>query len=195
MFRIPNFPLYVPWFIFDIDNGQLITSPIVPSDIVDTKEIILAEIQVPGLNYQPVQSGGLGNRKISFTLQLIKRDGINGNLTLLKQFELLRNPSFSVKNVVQKTNQFNPNPKVIYFWGTGSLPLIYYVSRCEFTHKQGFINSFGVPQNTEVAMELILDESNPVNKAEEIFRQTTAYAGNLTGLLDTVSSFTSRRPY
>ena len=159
----------------------MITTPIIPGDISDTKNIVFAEIQIPGLNGQPIQSGGMGNRKISFTLQIINRDGLVGNLFLLKQIESLRNPAFRFNNIMQKTTQFNPNPKVLYYWGTNSVPLIYYVSKADIVHKGGWVNSFGKPKYSEVNIELILDEFHPLNKAEEIYRALSAITGQGLG--------------
>src|SRR5271157_6554752 len=101
----------IPWFMFDLDNYQLITSPqFIPSDIKDTKEIVLAEIPIPGLNYRPVTYGGGGNRKLSFTLPLIKRNGNIGNLYVLKQLDQLRNQATGFTKIF--SGQFTPNPKV-----------------------------------------------------------------------------------
>jgi hypothetical protein len=194
MFKSLNIPPIVPWFLYDLSNQQLITSPIVPSDITDSKSILYAEIQIPGLSGQPYQAGGLGNRKIAFTLQVIKRDDIIGNLAMLKQFEALRVPSFDFRNIVSKTTQFQSNPKVLYYWGTGSLPLVWYVTKCNFVHKQNWNNSFGVPKYSDVAIELTLDEFNPVNKAEDIYRQLLALTGNADNVIS--NAFQNvRRPY
>ena len=90
IFKQPKYPQILYWFIYDLGNNQLITSLFVPGDISDTKDIVYAETPIPGLNYQPIQSAGMGNRKVSFELPLIRRNGIVGNVHLLKQFERLR---------------------------------------------------------------------------------------------------------
>ena len=143
---IPNIPLNLPWFMFDIDNKQLITTPIIPGDISDQKGVFLAEQPIPGLDHAPIHSGGMNNRKIAFTLQLINRDPINGNIAMLKQFENLRNQSFGYKNVFAAGSQFTPNPRVLYHWGIGSVPLVWYVSKCDLVHKAGWSNAFGNPK-------------------------------------------------
>ena len=51
---------------------------------------------------------GWGNRKISFTLPIIKRNNTVGNVLLLKQFENLRNQAVGFTNIF--SNQFTPNP-------------------------------------------------------------------------------------
>lgn len=192
-FDAPNYNFNLPWFIFDIINFQLITSPIIPGDISDTKDIILSETPIPGLNYSPIQYTGGGNRKISFTLPLIKRNNTVGNVLLVKQFEQLRNQSAGLLDVF--TGQFTPNPKVLYYWGTGSVPLIYFVSKCNFTHKAGWTNQLGNPQYTDLEIELVLDESNPLYKAEELFRKISAVSGSIVNNYNTVKTKRSERAF
>jgi len=168
----------LPWFIYDIDNGQLITSKNLPSDISDTKEVIITEIPVPGLNYQPMQPGGGGNRKISFTIPLIRKDGVTGNVALLKQFDRLRNQATGFLSWSKM--QFNSNPKVLYSWGIGSVPLPYRVKKCDATHKQGWVNGMGMPQYSEIDIELWLDETSALYKAEEIYRVIASALGEVT---------------
>lgn len=184
-FNLPNYDFYVPWFMFDIDNIQLITSPLEPSDITDSKEIIYAETPIPGLNYQPVQYGGGGNQKISFTMPLIKRNNTVGNVLLLQQFKLLRNQAFSITDIF--SGQFRPNPRVLFYWGTGSLPLIYFVKKCDATHKMNWRNNLGAPMYSEIQIELILDETSDLYKAEEVFRIASAYAGFASNAFDVVN--------
>lgn len=185
----------LPFFLFDLSSKQLITSPIIPGDISDTKDIVLAEQSIPGLTYQPIQSGGMGNRKVSFTLNLIKRNGIVGNVNLLKQFDNLRHASFSYKNISQQNSQFTPNPKVLYNWGIGSAPLVWYVKKCDPTHKQHWVNAFGQPQYSEISIELILDETNPLNKVEDMMRQVASIAGMAEGIESLILDKTKRKPY
>lgn len=174
-FNTPSINGHIPWFLFDINNLQLITSPIEPGDISDTKNIVLSETPIAGRNYSPIQYGGGGNRKISMTLPLIKRNNTVGNVLLLKQFDLLRNQALNITNVF--SDQFISNPKVLYYWGTGSVPLVYYVSKCDATHKQNWINELGQPMYSEIELELILDEDNPIYKIEEIYRRVASIAG------------------
>ena len=72
------------WWMFDLSNYQLITTHTIPGDVKDIKDIVLSETPIPGQNYQAVWYGGGGNRKISFTLPIMKR-GIDGNIMLLKR--------------------------------------------------------------------------------------------------------------
>lgn len=166
----------IPFFMFDLDNYQLITSPVaIPTDIHDRKDIVLSEIPIPGRNYQPIVYGGGGNRKLSFSLQLIRRNDKVGNLLMLKQFDMLRNQAQGFLNPF--SGSFVPTPKVLFYWGTGSIPLKYWVKKCDATHKQGWINRYGFPQYSEIEMELWLDESSMLYRAEEIFRRISSIAG------------------
>ncbi len=181
--NVPRYALNLPWFMFDIDNRQLITSRIIPSDIRDEKEIVLAEQPIPGLNYAPVSPGGGANRKLSFSLPLILRNNTLGNVMLLKQFDVLRNQATGLLKI--RTGQFTPNPQVLYFWGTGSIPLVYFVKKVGMIHKQGWVNQLGQPQYTEIEFELILDETSALYKAEEAYRKATQLIGELYGTTGT----------
>lgn len=174
--------LFVPWFMYDLTNNQLITSRYIPSDISDTKSIVFTETPVPGLNFQPVMPGGGGNRKISFTLPLLYRTPITGNVPMLKMFDSLRNrSSFSILG--KKGFKFDSNPQVLYFWGTGSIPLVYWVTKCDATHKQGWVNNFGQPQYSEIDIELMLDETHWLYKGEVMYRAVAGLLGMVQGVI------------
>ena len=183
-------PFHLPWFIFDKTNKQLITSKTIPSDIADSKSIVLSETPVPGLNFNPINVGGGGNRKVSFTLPLVKRNNLVGNVFLLKQFDNLRNQSFglNLSKIFERAHQFTPNPKVIFNWGIGSIPLEWYVAKCDFIHKSYFVNALGMPQYSEISMELWLDETAVIYKAEESFRKVASLIGMAEGIFDQVQS-------
>jgi len=185
-FNIPKFSAHVPWFMFDLTNKQLITSTLIPGDIKDSKSIVVTETPISGQNYAPVTHGGNGNKKISFTIPLIKRNNTVGNILILKQFELLRNQSLGFLDIFAK--QFKPNPKVLFYWGVGTVPLPYFVSKCDFSHKAGWINEMGNPQYSEVSLELVLDESSKLYKAEEVFRKITAVLGQSVNGFDVIAS-------
>jgi hypothetical protein len=195
MFTIPKYPGAIPFFLYDLGNNQLITNQFIPEDITDNKDIILSETPIPGLNYQPIQSGGLGNRKISLDIPLINRNDILGNVLLLKQYENLRQPEFNFNHIFNKNTQFTQNPKVLYMWGIGSIPLVYYVSKCNFTHKKHFVNSFGTPQYTTIHLELILDESNILNRAEETYRQLASILGSVQSTINLAANFVNKKAF
>ena len=173
----------IPWFMFDITNRQLITTRYIPSDISDTKSIIFTETPIPGLNYQPIMPGGGANRKIGFTLPLIYRNPILGDVALVKQFEMLRNRNRLGLPWGSSQLQFDSNPKVLYNWGVGSVPLVYYVTKCDMSHKQGWTNIMGNPQYTEIEIELTLDESDKLYQMEEAFRMIESVLGMAQGLI------------
>ena len=185
-FNLPKFAFHLPWFMFDIGNKQLITSVTIPGDISDKKDIVLAETPIPGLNFQPISYGGGGNRKISFTIPILNRNNSVGNVLLLKQFDNLRNQSAGLTSLF--SNQFNPNPKVLYYWGTGSIPLVYYVKSCEFVHSAGWVNEMGSPKFTNISIELWLDETNPLYLAEEVFRKLSSLTGMVVNAYNVVQS-------
>lgn len=186
--NIPHFPFNLPFFLLDISNFQLITTANIPSDITDTKDIILTETPIPGLNFSPIMQGGGGNRKISFTLPCIQKNNTVGNLLMLKQFDMLRNQAVGIFNFTSSPSQFNPFPQVLFYYGTGSIPLIYYVKKCNATHKAGWVNAMGFPQYSEIEMELWLDENALLYKGEEIFRKLSALVGMVVGVIDVVQS-------
>ncbi len=180
--------------MFDIDNKQLITTPTIPlSDIKDTKEVVLTETPIPGLNFSPISPGGGGNRKIAFTLPLIKRNNTVGNVLVLKQFDMLRNNAVGLTGI--QSTQFDTTPRVLYFWGTGSIPLVWWVKKCDATHKQGWTNALGQPQLSEIEFELWLDETNPLYLAEEVFRKLASLAGLVIGAYDVVKSLQGDKVY
>lgn len=176
-FQLPEYSFSLPWFMFDIDNKQLITSNTIPGDIQDTKDVILTEVPIPGLNFSPVTYSGGGNRKIKFTLPLIKRNNTIGNSLLLQQFHALRNQASSFKSIFSQ--QFKPNPRVSFYWGTGSLPLIYFVKKADLTNKKGWVNQQGRPQYSEVQIELWLDETHLLYKAEEMYRKVSTITASV----------------
>ena len=170
----------IPFYIFDLRNQQMITADHIPSDIADTKSIVLTETPIAGLNYDPIQGGGFGNRKISFTLPLIKKNNTVGNIILVKQFEALRNTPSGMKDLFSGNVQFGGSNKVIFHWGTSnSVPLEWYVKKCDYNHKSNFTNKFGHTQYSEVSMELWLDETSALYKAEEMFRKVNAFTSQI----------------
>ena len=186
--RSPYSAVNIPFFMFDFQNFQLITTASIPEDVTDSKQIVLTETPIPGLNFNPINSGGMGNRKVSFTLPLVKRNNSVGNILLLKQFDNLRNQSFGINpaGIFSAMTQFVPNPKVLFYWGTGSsVPLEWYVAKCDFVHKSSFTNAYGYTQFSEVSMELWLDETSLLYKAEETFRKVASYLGMVENGIDT----------
>lgn len=174
--------LHLPWFIFDLTNKQLITSNTIPQgEIGDSKDVIFTETPILGNNFAPVSAGANGNRKISMQIPIINR-GIEGNIALIKQFELLRNKSRGFLGLKHK-NQWANNPKVLYYWGVGSVPLEYYVTKCGIQHTANMVNALGFPQHSMVSLELTLDETSMLYKVEEVYRDITSVMGVTTSAI------------
>lgn len=195
-YNAPKTSFHLPWFMFDMSNYQLLTSTIIPGDMKDVKDIVLTETPIPGLNYMPINPAGGGNRKISFTIPLIKRNNTVGNVLLLKQVENLRNQAGGFFSLATSNGQFTPTPKVLFSWGTGSLPLVYWVKKADATHKEGWVNELGMPQYSEIEFELWLDESHIMYKAEEIWRKMASLTGMVLNAYDVATSLaTGKRAY
>lgn len=189
----------LPWYIFNETNGILITSPTIPTTIEDKKEIIFAEANIPGLNYTPLTPARNGNRKLSFSLPIIKRSqggGVLGNTGLMAAFEMMRNndnPSL-LSLFSKRGGDYNPNPKVIYSWGTHTIvPQEYFVRRCDFSHDTRFITQLGYSEFSIVNMELELDENSPLYRAERTVRIINARKGMVESVLQVTNS--GGRPY
>ena len=192
-FNVAHYNYSLPWFMFDLSNFQIITSVTVPGDISDSKDVLLTETPIPGLNFAPVQPSGNGNRKVSFTLPLIKRNNTIGNSLLIKQFQILRNQATGLRNLFP--SQFTANPKVLYYWGTGSVPLVWFVKKCDLTNKQLWVNQQGQPQFSEVSIELWLDENHVLYKAEEIYRKASSLVGGVLSSYDVIDNPVSGRAF
>jgi len=184
---LPNYAFKLPWFIFDLNNAQLITSKYIPKEIGDTKGIVYAETPVYGLPYSPVNFSGMGNRKLIFTLPVIDINNTVGNLLLLKQLEMLRHPSGGLLGIFGN-KQFIRNPKVLYWWGVGSLPLVYFVTKCDMRHRSELTNQLGQPTYTDVEFELTLDEEDPTNIMEEAYRKAVALTGQVVNTYGVINS-------
>jgi hypothetical protein len=186
----------LPWYMFDLHNLQLITSVTIPEgEIKDSKSVVITETPIPGRNFQPISTGGNGNRTVSFTLPILKRSIAAGNVMILKQFDLLRNQAQGLLGLAALKGQFSPNPKVLYSWGIGSVPLVWYVSKCDFRHTSNMVNGIGNPQLSYVEIELKLDETHPLYKAEESFRNVSAVIGEVESLFAIAKAKSKRNPF
>jgi len=190
-----SFPRIIPWYMFILDANLLITSPTIPGDITDNKNILFAETTIPGLDYAPISSGGFSNRKVGFSLTVVQRQTLLGNSNLLKLYEVLRNPTNTLADIFSQSSQFTQNPKVIYNYGIGSAPLVWYVSKCSFTHKGQYTNAVGNPQFTNIQIELTLDEKDVTNQIEKVYRQFASLVGSVESITQVGLSQTSLRSY
>lgn len=190
-----SFPRIIPWYMFILDANLLVTSPTIPGDITDDKGILFAETTIPGLDYAPVSPGGFSNRKVSFILTVVQRQSLAGNTNLLKLYEVLRNPTSSLADIFNQSTQFTQNPKVLYNYGIGSAPLVWYVSKCSFTHLGQYTNAIGNPQFTNINIELILDEKDITNQIEKVYRQFASLVGSAESIAQVGWSQASIRSY
>lgn len=190
-----SFPKIIPFYMYILNSNLLITSPFIPTEINDSKNIIFAETNIPGLNYSPIHSGGFGNRKVSFQIDLIKRNNFTGNALQLKLYEVLRNPVSTLQEVFSQDTQFVQNPKVLFSYGVGSVPLVWYVTKCDFVHSGQYTNAVGFPQFSKINIELTLDETNDLNKIEKVFRQFASIIGSAEAVKDIIVDQTGGRPY
>lgn len=191
-----QFASSLPWYMYDLYNKQLITSATIPEgEIKDRKSVVITETPIPGRNFQPISTGGNGNRKISFRLPICRRGETSGDMMLLKQFDLLRNQSQGFLGRAAQRGQFSSNPKVLYSWGIGSMPQVFYVSKCDFDHTANMVNALGIPQHSIIDIELILDESHPLYIAEEQFRNAAAVLGGIESLFAIAKSQEGGNPF
>ena len=179
------------WWMFDIDNKQLISLTTAPRSVSVTKDIKYTNLSVPGLDYEPSNFSGLGNETISFSIQAIARNDLIGNQILLKQFQNLKNPSVGLLSFYSKREVFNPNPRVLIQYGTGSaIPLVYKVKKCDYVNSEW--NALGYPTVSNISLQLELDEENPINKAEATAAKVGALLGTLQSAGNLIGGFTGR---
>lgn len=175
----------MPFFMVDWSNLNLIMLPNVPTGVRSVKAVKWVQTDLPGKSHSAMQFGNMAPTEVSFSIKVVFMDAIIGNQPYLKQFELLRNPvdSFASRLIGAK----NPaNPRVLFWYGTGTtIPLIYYVSQCDFLHN--YFNKMGYPTVTDVEMKLILDEEHVLNNAEWLARQVLALVGTGLGAYKTIS--------
>lgn len=175
----------VPWFIFSWATKDLITSKTVPETVSDTKSISRPGTQIPGGGSEVSKFGSISSRKISFS---IKMANFNNNLGIspkVKALENLRNPAPPFLGF-GAPKPFSPNPSVLYYHGTGSSVLWYFVTKCDFTLSHQ--NRIGMPQVVTASISLTLDEEGTLYTIERIYRQVTAKLGLAQSLKEQVSS-------
>ena len=192
--NVAKYASHIPWFMYDLTNKQLIVSTPVPKQIQDQKNIVLTEVPISGLNYEPVMPSRGQNRKLSFTLMVINRDNAMGNMIMLQQFQLLRNRQPGILSLTP--NRVVSSPKVLYYWGVGGPPLEYWVSKCSMAHDSMMTNQMGQPQHTEVEIELILDETSPLYQMEQAAMAVSVVAGPLQSAFNVIRGLVANRsPY
>jgi hypothetical protein len=98
---------HLDWFIYDDTNGLFITSKTIPLKISDNKDVLFAELAIPGLNYTPLQPNRNSSTKLSFQLPIINRAREIGNTTVMSQLEILRNQDDpSIKALAKPSSEY-----------------------------------------------------------------------------------------
>ena len=179
--RAPTYSYEQKWWMFDMANFQLIINDLIPDNLSSSQNVIVTGRPIPGLGYEPTHVSRIANEKLSFTLPLLRKNNTVGNLLLLKQFERLREQTSLLSQFTASEGRFQENPTVLYNWGTGKVPLVYKVAKCDFVHESKFINQIGLPQYTKINFELILDKTNLLYQAERIFRDIVSLGGIYEG--------------
>ena len=188
MFKVPK---SIPFWMFDRKNFQLIISRSVPTSINDSKSIVYAEIAVPGGGHSDNVFASMGAEEASFSLRVVNFNNSLGNSLLLAQYRNLRTPGGVLDIAFLNSRQFNPNPSVLMWWGTGKFaPLVYKVVDVQFNHQNH--NRFGFPQVTDVSMKFRLDHEGLLFKLEDLFMKVGSFAGMADSM---VKMFGSRHPY
>ena len=184
----------IPWFILNVESKELIVLPNVPMEITSTKDAKYTQTAVPGASADSIQFAGLGATKLSFSIILLKKDPIVGNMPTLKQFENLRVPKFSVVDGL--IPPANNKPPAIWFWyGSGmTAPQEYHVSKMEFRHKM--YNRMGFPQHTDINVELIMNEHTKFYTFEKYSRAVLSTLGTIESLVTLIKYWIGgRNPY
>jgi len=164
-------------------STRLFTSLSVPESVATSKKINIDRQAIPGGSTAVPQFGNFGETTIKFSLKLARMNREMGVTPDIQFFESLRRPAFSLYDTFAPaaslagstpssvSKPFQPNPKVIYFYGTGMLPMNYVVSDVEIVNRA--FNEIGNPQVSEITMQLDLDEDGPLFALEMQYMQFT----------------------
>ena len=192
-FKNPLGSFRLPFFMVDLGNYETIVLPNVPLTIASAKPINWANTDIPGMPFQAKQFGSFGAMELSMSVKLANRNPIMGNLPMLKQFEKLRTPVEGLFTLIFNQPN-NANPQVLFWYGAGTtLPLIYYVTECEFEHLA--FNQMGYPTITDISLSLSLDEDTYLYDAERIARMVLSIAGMADSIYSLIQSFMGKKPY
>lgn len=166
----------MPWFMYDLTNRQIVFNLRArPEHIQDTKQIKYTEVPVYGQADPPLVYSGGGLRRLSFNIKFFSNSPI-GHIPLLAQIRAMRHGNLNRTSV-------NKGVRVIYFWGTGSVPLVWHVAKADIVH-DGAATRVGMPYWSEVAFELIVDTTHPLYKIEQqTQRFGTSTVGQILGAL------------
>jgi len=178
----------VPWFLAIFGSTEydfsFLTSKTIPESVSDTKEINIAQSQIPGGKTTIKKFGSFGARTISFNIKFASFDdnlGVTPQIAVLQTLRYSTSKFFSIK-----TDSFVPPPKVIYYHtASTTIPLVCICDNVDFT--TSYPNVIGKPQVVDVSMRLLVDEDNPVMKIEEGIRKALQYVGAVKSLTQTLT--------
>lgn len=156
-------------------NTRIFTSNTVPDSISSQKQMSYEQLQIPGGRASIPKFGSMQAKKISFSLKLARFNNQTGVNPDVKFFEMLRYPFFRLQEIGNGFSQgsklfkdFTPNPKVLYFWGTGAV-LNYFVTNVNIDLSK--FNNLGFPQVATISLDLELDEDGALFTAEMKYMQ------------------------
>lgn len=158
-----------------IGGSNVLSSNIIPEQITFNKPINYSQKAIPGGRTSIPEFNNFGATTVSFTVTHVNVNSEFGVVGVQKFFESLRQPeerydsgTSALGTLVGNSPPFIANPKVIYFYGTGSVPMVYFVTKVDFTLGRFNRNSF--PQAITVGIDLVLDENGALYNAESAFR-------------------------
>lgn len=189
---MPSFPKSVPFWLFDESNFGLIVSKSIPTSMNESKKIVFAEVSIPGGDFSDKRYASMGAEEVSFSIKIVNFNNSIGNAALLSQFRNLRSGGkLWDLAFVGGARAFNPNPKVLCWWGTGKFaPMHYRVEDVGMNHQNH--NRLGFPQVTDISLKLSLDHSGVLYKIEDVFTKVASIAGMGQGLYKLISG---KNPY
>lgn len=186
----------VPWFIVELgsntsglgsfefgfgNNLNIITNKSIPESTSSSRALNYSEVQIPGGGTAIPKFGSIGAKHIGFSLKVVNFNKKLGVVPKVAAFERLRTPAVGALTEIVNTvtgsrdAPFTPNPRVLYYYGTGSFPMIYFVTKCDLV--LSYPNYRGNPQVAEVTMELIMDESSKLYHVERAYKQLMGRIG------------------
>lgn len=128
---------------------------------------------------------GFQNREVDLTLQFIDKQDAFGVKEEVEYFKQLGEPDAGLLSIANSFfgNENYPPPKVLYQFGVSISPLVYNVAQSPnitigHFKSGGVAGVAGIPTIATVQLKLVLDESNDLNKAEQIAKKVEALAGS-----------------
>jgi hypothetical protein len=130
---------------------------------------------------------GFESKQVSFKLVLIDMESPTGVLEEISYFEQLREPDPGILGLATLYGNENyPPPQILFQFGVSFLPLVWDVLDVKISGDHYYSGSvrgvIGVPKKADIILELALDESNIINKANQIAKKADMYAASAKSL-------------